>query len=83
MIKFFAMVDTPIWIIIVAILVCVIVAQRRRMAGLNDPRLYLSKGERRAWARKELAQREEDKDLAQFERNLGIVQGQPTHKENQ
>ena len=83
MIKLFAMLDTPVWIIIVTCLVIYILSLRRRIAGLNDPRLYLSKGERRAWARKELAQREEDKDLAQFERNLGIVQGTPTHKENQ
>lgn len=83
MIKFFAMIDTPIWIIIVTILVIYILSLRKRMAGLNDPRLYLSKSERRAWARKELAQREEERDLAQFEKNLGIIQGHPTHKEIQ
>jgi hypothetical protein len=82
-IKFFAMLDTPFWLILTIVLVCYIVSLRRRIAGLKDPRLYLSKGERRAWARKELAQREQDYDLAQFQKNLDIVQGNPTPKENQ
>ena len=84
MIRFIAMIDTPVWIILTACLVCYIVTLRKRMAGLNDPRLYLSKAERRAWARRELAQRDEDRDVAQFQKNWDIVQGKtPTHEENQ
>lgn len=83
MIKFFAMLDTPVWIIIVTLLIIYILSLRRRMAGLNDPRLWLSRKERRVVARKELAQRDEERDLAQFQRNLDIVQGTTTHKENQ
>lgn len=82
MIKFFAMLDTPVWIIIVTLLIIYILSLRRRMAGLNDPRLWLSRKERRVVARKELAQRDEERDLAQFQRNLDIVQGTTTHKEN-
>jgi hypothetical protein len=82
-IKFFAMLDTPVWVIIVTLLIIYILSLRRRMAGLNDPRLWLSRKERRAVARKELAQRDEERDLAQFQRNLDIVQGTTTHKENQ
>ncbi len=84
MIKFIAMIDTPLWVIVVTCLIIYIVSLRRRMAGLNDPRLYLSKGERRAWARKELAQREEDRDAEQFEKNTRTVFGATHHpQENQ
>lgn len=73
--KYLLMLDTPFWLLLSGGLTTYVFALKRRIRGLNDPRLYLSKGERRAWARKELAQREEDHDLAQLEKNTRIIKG--------
>lgn len=66
--KFLLMLDTPFWLCLSAALTVWNFKLRRRMAGLNDPRLWLSKSERKAWARKEL-------DRLEFERNTDIVNG--------
>ena len=55
MIKFLAMIDTPIWLLIVTVLVIIIAAQRRRMRGLDQPELWLPRKERQAYARELLA----------------------------
>lgn len=79
--KYILMLDTPFWLCVSIALLVWNNRLRTRIKGLNDPRLYLSKGERRAWARKELEQQEEDRNTAQFERNLGIVQGNHNREE--
>lgn len=66
--KYLLMLDTPFWLIVSGSLTTYVFALRRRMNGLKDPRLWLSKGERRAWARTELERQE-------FERNTDIVNG--------
>lgn len=73
--KLLVLLMDPVWMIIIVLLVVYIFKLRRRMAGLNDPRLYLSKGERRAWARKELEHREEQYAEVQLQKNLDIIQG--------
>jgi hypothetical protein len=73
--KLLVLLMDPVWMIIIVLLVVYVVSLRRRMAGLNDPRLYLSKGERRAWARKELEHREEQYAEVQLQKNLDIIQG--------
>ena len=81
MIKAIAFLDDPLWLIIIACLVVYIFSLRRRMAGLDDYRLWLSRKERRAYARKQLEAADEERELARFQKNLDIVQGKP--KENQ
>lgn len=66
--KYLLMLDTPFWLCLSAALTAWNFKLRNRMRGLNDPRLYLSKGERRAWARKEL-------ERLEFERNNDIING--------
>lgn len=75
MVKYLLLLDTPFWLLVSTGLIVYISILRRRMAGLKDPRLYLTRGERRAWARNELAQQAEDRDLEQFERGTNIVKG--------
>lgn len=60
--KYLLMLDTPFWLILSGGLTTYVFALRRRMAGLKDPRLWLSKGERRAWAREELERQEFERD---------------------
>lgn len=71
--KYLLMFDTPLWMILSITLAVYAWRLRRRIAGLNDPRLYLSKGERRAWARRQLQQQQEDQDAEQLERLTNIV----------
>ena len=66
--KYLLMLDTPFWVILSGCLTVYIFALRRRINGLGDPRLWLSRGERRAWARKELERQE-------FERNTESIKG--------
>ena len=75
--KYLLMFDTPLWMILSITLAVYAWRLRRRIAGLNDPRLYLSKAERRAWARKQLQQQQEDQDAAQLERLTNIVNQPP------
>lgn len=83
MIKAIAILDDPFWLTIIGFLIVYIFSLRRRMAGLNDFRLWLSKSERRAYARKQLEAADEERELARFQKNLDIVQGTTTHKEEQ
>lgn len=66
--KYLLMLDTPFWLCLSAALTVWNLKLRNRMRGQRDPRLYLSKGERRAWARKEMERQE-------FERNTDIING--------
>lgn len=81
MIKTIAFLDDPFWLIIIGLLIVYIFSLRRRMAGLNDPRLWLSRKERRLYAVKQLEAADEERELARFQKNLDIVQGTTTHKE--
>jgi hypothetical protein len=56
--KYLLMLDTPFWVILSGCLTVYVFSLRRRINGLSDPRLWLSRGERRAWARKELERQE-------------------------
>jgi hypothetical protein len=56
--KYLLMLDTPFWVILSGCLTVYVYSLRRRINGLSDPRLWLSRGERRAWARKELERQE-------------------------
>lgn len=64
--KYLLMLDTPFWLILSGSLTAYVFALRRRMAGLKDPRLWLTRGERRAWAREELQRQD-------LERDTGII----------
>lgn len=75
MIKLLLLGDDIIYIAIIVGLGLYALSLRRRIKALDDPVLMLPRKERRAWARDELAQRKQDHDLAQFQRNLDIVQG--------
>jgi hypothetical protein len=66
--KYLLMLDTPFWVILSGGLTVYVFALRRRINGLSDPRLWLSRGERRAWARKEL-------ERLEFERNTESIKG--------
>ena len=55
MLKILALIDTPIWMLIVAFLLVIVVAQRRKMRGLDQPELWLPRKERQAYARELLA----------------------------
>lgn len=57
------MLDTPFWLIVSGSLTAYVFALKRRMAGLKDPRLWLKKGERRAWARRQLERQEYNQAL--------------------
>lgn len=82
MIKAIAILDDPFWLTIIGLLIVYIFSLRRRMAGLNDPRLWLSRKERRLYAVKQLEAADEERELARFQKNLDIVQGTTTtHKE--
>lgn len=52
--KYLLMLDTPFWVFLSGFLTGYVIKLRRIIAGSKDSRLWLSKGERRAWARKEL-----------------------------
>lgn len=86
MLKILALIDTPIWMLIVAVLVIIIVAQRRRLRGLDEPHLLLPKKERQAYAR-ELISRERDEYqeelLARLSRPLVIEKPPWARKEEQ
>jgi hypothetical protein len=60
--KYLLMLDTPFWLVLSGSLTAYVFALRRRIAGLKDPRLWLSRGERRAWAREELQRQEFERD---------------------
>lgn len=61
--KYLLMLDTPFWLILSGSLGAYVFALKRRIAGLKDPRLWLSKGERRAWARRQLERQEYNQAL--------------------
>lgn len=81
--KLLVLLMDPVWMIVIVFLIVHIFSLRRRMAGLNDPRLYLSKAERRAWARRELEHREEQYAEIQLQKNLDIIQGRSINQEKQ
>lgn len=60
--KYLLMLDTPFWLILSGGLTTYVVRLRQRINGLNDPRLWLNRGERRAWARKELERQAFERD---------------------
>lgn len=66
--KYLLLLDTPFWLVVSGVLGTYAVRLRTRIRGLDDPRLYLSRSERRSWARKQLEQE-------MFERNLDVVRG--------
>lgn len=57
MLKILALIDTPVWMLIVGICVAIILVQRRKLRSLDQPHLLLPRKERQAYAR-ELVARE-------------------------
>lgn len=60
--KYLLMLDTPFWLALSSGLTVYVVRLRQRINGLNDPRLWLTRGERRAWARNELTRQQIERD---------------------
>lgn len=84
MIKLLLLLDDPIyWVVIVGQLVYIL-NLRRRMAGLNNPELWLSRKERHARALEKLEEQDAEKRQARLQKDLEFIQGTTTtHKENQ
>lgn len=80
MIKAIAFLDDPIWLIIIGLLIVYIFNLRRRMAGLNNPELWLSRKERHKRALEKLEEQDAEKRQARLQRDLEFIQG-TTHKE--
>jgi hypothetical protein len=53
--KILALIDTPVWMLIVAICVAIILVQRRKLRSLDQPHLLLPRKERQAYARELIA----------------------------
>lgn len=83
MIKAIALLDDPFWITIIIGLVIYIFSLRRRMAGLNNPELWLSKKERHKRALEKLEEQDAEKRQARLQKDLEFIQGTTTHKESQ
>lgn len=66
--KYLLLLDTPFWMIISGVLTTYVFRLRQRIAGLNDPRLWLSRGERRALARQDIADQK-------YQRNIDFIDG--------
>lgn len=62
--KYLLMLDTPFWMLISIGLGSWVHRLRKTIRGLDEPELLLSRGERRAWARKRLAREEQALDEA-------------------
>lgn len=71
--KLLFLIMDPVWMLVIAGLITYIISLRRRMAALNNPILMLSRKDRRQWALKELLEREHDKELVRFRRNMAII----------
>ncbi len=84
--KYILMLDTPFWMLVSACLTAWGFSWKRRAKALNAPWLLLPRKERRAQARLETAEYNEDRQRAQYERDLGVVHGHvnvdPIKKEN-
>lgn len=80
MIRAIAILDDPFWITIIIGLIVYIFSLRRRMAGLNNPELWLSRKERHKRALEKLEEQDAEKRQARLQRDLEFIQS-TTHKE--
>lgn len=75
MLKILALIDTPIWMLIVAVLVIIVLAQRRRLRGLKEPHLLLPRKERQAYARELIARERGEYEQETIARLTRSIQG--------
>lgn len=82
MIKLIALLDDPVYWVIIGGQLFYILNLRKRMAGLANPELWLSKKERHARALEKLEEQDAEKRQARLQKDLDFIQGYtPTHKE--
>lgn len=83
MIKAFLMLDDFLYIVVIIGLILYALSLRRRMAGLNDPELWLTRKERHARALEKLEAEDAELRRARLLKDMEIINGTTTtHKEN-
>lgn len=75
MIKLITLIDDPIMIAIIVAQFIYILNLRRRMAGLKDPELWLSKKERHKRALEKLEEQDAERRQARLQKDLEFIQG--------
>ena len=82
MIKAIAFLDDPVWLIIIGLLIAYIFNLRRRMAGLDNPELWLTRKERHQRALEKLKDKDDLERQIRLQKDLEFIQGTTTtHKE--
>lgn len=82
MIKAFLLLDDFLYIVVIIGLILYALSLRRRMAGLKDPELWLTRKERHARALEKLEDQDAELRQARLLKDLDIINGTTTHKEN-
>lgn len=75
MIKLIALLDDPIYWIIIAFQLVYILNLRTRMKGLANPELWLTRKERHARALEKLEESDAEKRQARLQKDLEFIQG--------
>lgn len=73
--KLITLIDDPFMLAIIIGQLVYIFSLRRRMAGLNDPELWLSKKERHKRALEKLEEQDAERRQARLQKDLEFIQG--------
>lgn len=81
MLKLIALLDDPVYWAIIAAQLVYILNLRRRMAGLANPELWLSRKERHQRALEKLEEQDAERRQARLEKDLEFIQGKKINQE--